>query len=384
MGKFGCLGVALAALVFANAARAAEGHLWAKVGATAATEVTVFAACTREANRVPVPQTNSGFYGGAAGYLMEALANQLHQHGTSEPATWVGEVFLHRCMARQGYVWLPLKSEEVAARSSFRTASEKNAWLDQFYASDLAARIAEAAKPVVPALPDGAPEPLTFAGVRFDPMHLTVAKGVVPDDGVVLSGQVSVAHTARLKRAVVFSGTYARKADAGAVFYEVVGPAQYDRRGVYWCGPFQGHSMLGWGREIDCVSTSDDGYDIWSTAGGPAYGGSPQLIGIGTNATGIDFTFDLVDQPQIGPFKFVVKAQWLNFYNVLVEADVYDGRHRVAILTVPTAYATDGTAVIPFWSHRLVLRRVVGAGVTAKFAADGDGEGLLDAKPATW
>jgi hypothetical protein len=369
----------------ATGVAADEDHLWVKAGATEAIVALDLKACTREARQVPAQSSAAtpvivgggiaaGAAGGAAGYLMEAL---VVRYG---PLGWAGEVFLHRCMERQRYVWLPLEADEVAARSSLRTAPEKSVWLDQFYAGDLSARMAEAAKPVVPPLPEGAPEPLSFAGLRFDPAGLTVAKGVVPDDGAVLSGQVVVAHTARLRRDVALSGGLVQRADAGAIFYEVTGPAVYDRRQSYWCGPFHGHSIFGSTRLTTCVSTSDAGYDLWPASGDQAFAGAPLPDGYPAHESGLDFSMDPTKLPSIGPFKFVMKAQWLNAYNVQVEADVFEGGHRVTIFKTPIPFAPDGTAVIPFWTHRLVLRRVPGSGVTATFTADGDGKGWLDVK----
>lgn len=371
----------LAAMMAAGGARAAEDHLWTRAGATWAGAAVDHKTCAKEADFVPVPrQSYAVAVGGAAGYLMESVALNLAAHAGAEPNTWAGQVFLHRCMRRLGYVWLPLTPDEAAG---LRLAGHegKAAWVDRLYATDLTARVAAAAKPLVPPLPEGAPEPLTYDGLRFDPATLVVAKGVAPDGSVVLSGTVTVAHTARTRHAVVFPGPHGLSVDAGAIYYQVVGPAAFDRQQTYWCGPFHIKTLIRTVNGISCVSISDEGYEVWDADGGPPIAGPPGLIGSAVKDAGLDFSLEPSDQDLIGPLQFSLKASWQNLYNVFVEADVTASGHRAAVFKAIVPYAADGTAVLPFWSHRLVLHRTLGQGVTVEFKPDGDGKGWLDVKP---
>ena len=129
-----------------------------------------------------------------------------------------------------------------------------------------------------------------------------------------------------------------------------------------------------------CLSNADQGYDLWWANGAGPYAGGPGIDGVNLAISAI--TLDPTDTPALATYKLEVKTQWLNFYAVLVEIDVLEGRHRAKLLELPVAYARDGTAVLPFWTHRLVLRRNLTGpgGVEASFTADGDGKGWLDAK----
>jgi hypothetical protein len=385
MGKIAGLGVALAAVALAGQAMAAEDHLWAKPGATEAAVSKDLEACEKEAHRVapPLPGPTTivvrGGVGnlaaaGAVGFLMEAY---LTRH---EVPAVVGEGVARRCMRRAGYVWLALEPDEVDALK--HAHQEKVAWIDKFYAGDLAARLEAAGKPAVPPLPEDPSQALTFDGLRFDPTHLTTGKGVIGDGGVVLSGTVEVQRTATLKQAVTLTGLVAGSVDAGAMFYEVTGPAAYSRDQTYWCGPFHISSLVGQRTWMHCLTTSDTGYQLWAVRNGPPFAGPPLPAIEELKTPGLDFSLVPTDKPLIGPYKFKITASYINFYDVRIEADVIANGHTVRVWDVPLAYAQDGTAVVPFWTHRLVLHRILGQGVTAELRPDGDGKGWLDAKLA--
>jgi hypothetical protein len=370
------LSVALA--LVSSGALAAEDHLWAKAGATEVAVAADLETCVKQARRVPVRSGMTapivvgggilaGAAGGAAAYLLESA---ILRHG---PLDWAGQSLLHSCMRRKGYLWTPLTPDEADA---LRQASHdgRTAVVEKFYSEDLSTRLAEVARAASPPLPEAQPAPLTFAGLSLDPAAMVVTKGVVPDDDVALRGPVSVARTATLRNAIdVGHGAHA---DAGTVFYEVVGTAPWDLGETYWCGPFAGHVN-------GCLSNADQGYDLWWATGAGPYAGGPGIDGLTLATSAI--TLDPTDTPALGPYRLEVKARWFTVYAVVVEIDLMVGRHQVKLLQNQVAYAPDGTAVLPFWTHRLVLRRnsESGGGVEASFTPDGDGKGWLDAKPPT-
>jgi len=367
------LGVALALL--SSGAVAAEDHLWAKAGATEAAVAADLETCVKEARSVPVRSKMTtpivvgggvlaGAAGGAAAYLLESA---ILRHG---PLDWAGQAVLHRCMRRRGYLWTPLTPDEAGALQQ-ASHDGRTAVVEKFYSEDLSTRLAEVAAAAPQALPEARPAPLTFAGLSLDPAAMVVSKGVVPNGGPVLSGPVAVARTATLRNAIDLPHT--PHADAGAVFYEVLGAFPWDRGETYWCGPFVGHVN-------GCLSNAEVGYNLWRASSAGPYAGGPGIDGLHLATSAI--TLDPTATPALGPYRLEVKADWLNFYAVMVEIDVVVGHQRVELLEIPVAYARDGTAVLPFWTHRLVLRRnIVGpGGVEASFTSDGDGKGWLDAK----
>ncbi|MGA2951215.1 MAG: hypothetical protein ABSD80_03165 [Caulobacteraceae bacterium] len=370
------LGVALALL--SSGALAAEDHLWAKAGATEAAVAADLETCVKEARSVPVRSKMTtpivvgggvlaGAAGGAAAYLLESA---ILRHG---PLDWAGQAVLHRCMRRRDYLWTPLTPDEAGALQQ-ASHDGRTAVVEKFYSEDLSTRLAEVAAAAPQALPEARPAPLTFAGLSLDPAAMVVTKGVAADDDVVLRGPVGVTRTATLRNPIDVSHT--AHADAGTVFYEVVGAAPWDHGETYWCGPFAG-------RVNGCLSNADHGYDLWWASGAGPYAGGPGIEGLSLATSAI--ALDPTDTPALGPYRLEVKARWFTVYAVMVEIDVLVARRRIKLLQNLVAYASDGTAVLPFWTHRLVLRRnrESGGGVQANFTPDGDGKGWLDAKPPT-
>jgi hypothetical protein len=384
MWRAAALGAALAALA-ADAVAADQEFLWAKAGATDAAVSADLKTCEAEARRLapPIQQRPgvvvAGGVGAAAAAGLTAMLLEAYITRHEVPAV-IGEGVAHRCMRRGGYVWLPLEPEEADALK--HAHKERAAWVDKFYAGDLAERIGSAGALSVPPLPRGQAEALTFDGLRLDPTHLVVAKGVVGDGGAVAVGTVTLARTARLKQAGAITEPLAGTVDAGAVFYEVYGPAVYNRDETYWCGPFHFSSLVGPRTRVACLTNSDTGYELWSAPYGPPFGGAPQLPEGEVDPQAGDFILAPSDEPLIGPFKFSITASYLNFYDVSVEAAAVVGGRKVVFWRLPLAYAKDGTVVIPLWTHTLVLHRVLGAGVRAELRPGGDGEGLLDVKAA--
>ncbi len=365
-------------------------HLWAKAGATSGALERDISVCEARVAEVPDPAnhpvpvvvvTGGGIYGILAAAAIGGAMAAINEGRYAGPGQWGEEVVFHRCMTERRWVGIPLTPTEQAALQAAEQRKERLVWINDFLAGDLSARIAAYSLPIVPPLPEGHPEPLTFDGIRFDPAKLVPGRGVVGDDGVVLSGVVHFAHTARLRSRVVFPTPHDWSADAGAEFYQVVGAGAYDPTGDNWCGPFHSKSEAGPPDRVVCISTYDEGYAVWPASGKPPFAGPPAGGGFTTGGPGVDFTMQPSDQDLIGPVNFAIKASWLNFYNVELEADATIRGKHVILWRSPVPYDKDGVAVLPFWTHTLVLRRVIGTGVSVKFLPNGDGKGWFDAAP---
>jgi len=368
----------LAAALVSSGAVAGEDHLWAKVGATDAAATSALDACRDESrNRrfhLPDRTTAAAMMGeGALPYLLAAGETALDQKSAEK-------AFTRHCMRRHGYVWLPLKSDESAALAKLTVASDRAAWIDRFYAATPVARLDAAWAPIVPALPEGAEEPLTFDGLKLEPSALTVAAGTVAKGGVVLSGPVGHVQTARLVGAVDAPVIPELNAAAGTIFYQVVTPTDFDPEQTYWCGPMTYYTPSGPRTLTYCVDVGEKGYEFnmagvedWYAP--PPFPGMPQM-----RTKAVKLALAPSEKDLLGRMDLALTATRIDKNFVDLRVSVAAGKRHQQIWILHLPFEADGTAVLPFWTHRLVLTRA-GDGVTAAFTADGDGRGWLDVNP---
>jgi len=316
------------------------------------------------------------YAGGLAGAVIAA-------GGTAIRLQEAKDTFVRHCMHRHGYVWLPLTGDEGHAFGAARTPDDRRQWVDRFYAGDISKRLDAAWTPLVPPLPEGHAEPLTFDGLRLDPAALAPASGLVAEGGAVLSGRVGHAATARLESAVDVPVIPELTAPAGTIFYEVVTPTDFDPEETFWCGPLSDFNANGQRTITYCIDVNDRGYEIHVGSLETWYA-PPPILGLGGGPVR-DKTAKLVLKPSdvdlLGPFKLSLVLTGVDKTSVTLGVDVaQEKRHqRIWVFTLPLA--ANGPAVLPFWTHRLVLTRS-GDGVTAAFTPDGDSRGWMDVEGA--
>ena len=375
--------IALAGLLVglsAGVARA-DDHMWSKMGATEAAEQADWAACKQDSKTVPIHMNGAVSVpvspAGAIGGLIALAIIEGVKKAQAEAA------FDRHCMKRHGWVWLPLTPEEEAALSHQKSPADKAAWVDAFYAGDIGARLDTAARPAAPVLPIAVDEPMTLGAVRFDPAALTAAGGPVAVGQPVLTGKIGHRRTATLNAAVDVAGVMKLHADAGTVFEAVVIPTDFEPYVTYWCGPMRAKPALASARVTDdCVTLEDSGYVILPAEGeswlsDPPDPASPQKW----KTAAADFSMTESDQDLIGPMDLTLTVTKVTPKAITVEAKAARDGKTVTVWGGALALAADGTAVLPFWSHRLVLTRA-GKTVTAAYTPDGDGAGWLEAKLA--
>jgi hypothetical protein len=367
---------ALAGIAGLAAGRAsAEDHLWAKIGATDVGATADLAGCEAQSKttqyHVPVMQN---YTGGLVGALIAA-------GGTAIREDEAKHTFLLHCMRRHGYVWLPLTRDESRALGAAASPDVRRQWIDRLYAGDLAKRLDSAWAPVVPPLPDGQEEPLTFDGLRLDPATLTPASGVVTKGGAVLSGRVTHAATARLATAVDIPVIPDLTAPAGTVFYQVVTPTDFDPEEMFWCGPLTDANPNGMRTITYCIDVDDRGYAI-HVASLESWYAPPPVLGLGGGAMR-NKTAKLLLKPSeadlLGPFQLSLVLTGEDKSSVSIGVDVAQQKRHQRIWEFTLPLAANGTAVLPFWTHKLTLTRT-DKGVNVAFTADGDGKGWMEAE----
>lgn len=353
----------------------AEDHLWAKIGATDRGESADLEACDIQSRattfHVPVMQN---YVGGLAGALIAVGGTAIREQEAKA-------TFLLHCMHRHGYVWLPLTRDEARALSAAGSGDGRRQWIDRFYAGDLAKRLDAAWEPLVTPLPQGEEQPFTFDGLRLDLATLTPAAGVVAKGGAVLSGKVGHAATARLAAALDIPVIPDLTAPAGTVFYQVVTPTDFDPDETFWCGPLSDFNPNGRRTLTYCIDVPDRGYEI-HVASLESWYAPPPILGLGGGAIR-NKTAKLVLKPSdtdlLGPVDLALTLEDVDAATVTLGVDIAQGKRHQKIWEFTLPLAANGTAVLPFWTHKLTLARS-DKGVTVTLTADGDGRGWMEAE----
>ncbi len=243
-------------------------------------------------------------------------------------------------MHYRGYRAIPLSPTEEADLAKQATPEAMSAWVDRFYGrDDFTQRLSLV---TVPALPELVEEPLSYGAVRFDPSRLVPATGVVKRDGVVLSGPVTYRAVAQLIAPVDLSET--RTWPAGTVLHAVLLPAGSVGYTSFWCA------------KRFCVRDNNGGYFMVGARGAPW-----MATGVGRFASkSVNYNIQLrlapLDASTQGTLGFELTARAITPTHVDLEAVLTRGGERQTIWTGAIAtMLSDGPAILPFWTHQLVI-----------------------------
>lgn len=299
--------------------------------------------------------------------------------------------FRDRCMRKEGWAKLTLTAEEEAAYGK-TSGDARRTWTDDFLKTDIAARVEAGLKPKSDKLPTAAMVEPAAGAVRFDPAVLVAAEGPVSRGQALLTGKVSHRRTATLHDDVVIPFALGSlKALKGAVFQQVeLRPADMagaDERSSMWCGRV--HTAIA-GTVPQCFWSDFDGYHEGTfTAAFITYPGyedwlvsEPTFQSAAVRAIPGPIALDISDTDLIGPLDFALKLDRIDKTSLRLSAvaskDGKDARFWNGIVPLDTS----GRAVLPMWSHHLVMA-VQGDKVAVAFTPDGDGTGLLDLDAAS-
>lgn len=125
---------------------------------------------------------------------------------------------------------------------------------------------------------------------------------------------------------------------------------------------------------------SDRGYEASSFAGAPWLAGGVDRPGqqiVEEHEAGTEVAIEPSKNDLLGPVGFSIVLRGLGKSSATLDAWANRESERTLLWSGSIPFSADGTAVLPFWTHRLVLTHAVGengAGVRARFSADGDGK----------
>ena len=338
--------------------------IWAKAGIDSAAMEVDFAACNKSAKDVVLPGDGPPDVA-SAGPVGNAFGSWLYS-AIEQPK--VRAHALKICMLSHGYHGIRLTSAEEMDLKAQANPAAAVIWTDQFYRRpDFDERLAtDSPAP----LPEAKDESFTFGAVRFDPASLLPASGAIGIHGNVLSGTVSHRQTARNLvdvRSDLNAGGYFA---AGTIMHEAVFPNKDGSNQTFWCGVY--NSLME--KTPACARNDSQGYVLvqpegsrWVTTGIDVHGApgtaDPEAFHIVLSATDL-----------LGPIGFSMSVRKLSYTSVALEAVVNQGNDFETLWQKTLTFDANGNAILPFWTHRLVLART-NKGVTVTFSADGDGKG---------
>ncbi|WP_024353112.1 hypothetical protein [Brevundimonas naejangsanensis] len=224
-----------------------------------------------------------------------------------------------------------------------------------------------------------APTPFVIGGVRLKPEAMTAGQGVISRGGVVLSGPAEYALTGRLSRPLNLRAPLINDfAPEGMILHEVefarTTPLGARTMTRIWCGPIGAPTIWSSKRVTMCLrrgqSTPLEAF--WPSTGRPWLGTTMSSGAVGA-LPAYDFEIERSPSSLLEPLDVRAEIQRLTDAAVTLRIFARKGDEDALILVLSPEFK-DGEAAIPLWSHRLLLTRS-DAGVTARFSADGDGEG---------
>jgi hypothetical protein len=286
------------------------------------------------------------------------------------------------CMRNRGYVPLILDDAERAAFQATPVARRAE-WERRFLSGDLAVRIAEAARPLVPQLPDYHEEPGDIGGLRFDVAGFQVSPTAVAEGGTLLTGTLQRARTAVLAADFASTdGPVTIAGTAGAVFHQVDYRPQREpmlrEPGATWCGPVEQRAGGVAAPSVYCLVSGRGGYLVYRPSGF-AWLAGPQTSGFALPM--LTAPVQLTERPadDLGAIAFSIVTERVRPTGITLVGLASRGNQKVRIWERRLKPGPDGRYVVPLWQRQLVLS-VDAALAVRPTLAPGDGNSLRDAE----
>lgn len=282
------------------------------------------------------------------------------------------------CMRNLGYVELPLTPDEAATYKKL-SLRDRAGWEATFLSSDLEARVKAVVTPKVPRLPGYRDEPMEQGGLKIEAETLVLAASQIDETGNVVTGTAIRSRTATLITPLeTKDGPVRIAADAGTVFHQVDYRPQSEpllrTDGATWCGPVRQMSGGNVAKDFYCFTGFDDGYRIYRPTG-QAWMAGPYADGFMLPSYTSEIKLEEREQDDLGPLDFSIAVNEINHRSVDLAAYVKHAGKRVLVFKRRVEFATNGQAILPLWTMRLILTRTAHGGVTAELKQDGDGKG---------
>ncbi len=222
------------------------------------------------------------------------------------------------------------------------------------------------------------PTDFVIGGVRFDPTALVVDTAPQGPRGVVARGVMNHALTGRVTQDVEMGSMLNARIPAGTAAHQVEifrELALGGRTTRFWCAPVSALTVFGrQNDQLTCFRRAGDGYEgVWPNQGRSWLATTDQsATPVLRRAEALHIEESQTDL--IGPMEVRIEVQ--RIVRDLITVRIFARRdEQDALVMTVTRLIENGQAVIPMWSHRLILTVADGM-AKATLTADGDGQGL--------
>lgn len=225
------------------------------------------------------------------------------------------------------------------------------------------------------------PTPGVIGGVRLRPEALVVSSVPVAQGGALASGDMLHVRTGRVSREVALEGSMNPLIRAGAIAHQVevlrTSPIGARSLSTFWCLPVSALTVFG--RQDDqqtCFRRRRGRYEgIWPAAGRNWLTTTDRTLTPLSRYTA-DLPVEESETDLIGAMHVRFELHRITPSSVVVRVVARHDEEDAVILTVSRPLE-NGVAVLPLWTHRLVLN-ISADQATATLSADGDGSGLAE------
>lgn len=219
--------------------------------------------------------------------------------------------------------------------------------------------------------------PFVVGGVQFDPTVLVVDGAPKGPRGVLARGTMEHARTGRVVQDVELGTMLKARIPAGSLAHKVEifrSLALGGRTSRFWCASVSALTVFGREDQLTCFHPSEDGYEgVWPDQGRGWLATTERSATIATRRASA-LNIEESETDLIGPMDVRIEVQRITPDQITLRVFARRNDQDALMLTV-TRPIENGQAVVPMWSHRLVLD-IADNKAQARLLADGDGEGL--------
>ncbi|HEX4184183.1 MAG TPA: hypothetical protein VHY34_13090 [Caulobacteraceae bacterium] len=336
-----------------------NGFVWGKTAASAAALESDSARCAEEAKSVKAGTRELPLdVHGLANIWEQAIVQHIDDVA-------LRRAYLSRCLHKLGWRPVPLTAEENSSLKAASTSDARSHWEDGFFArADFANRLQATATMPLPEISGGS---AVYGPMRIDLDKLVPTPGVVKSGDTLLKAPAEHLRTARVTAGATLSVLNGARFEAGTTLY-AARLMHWGQERSFWCGPIKaGHFTL-----RGCVRNDEDWGFVAAVGQGPTWAVSS------TDQDAFDPDLALNIEPSdhdlVGHFDVYLVVRNITATDVRLEAVLNYGKEWEDIWAYSLPFDSNGRAVLPFWSRRLVLTRA-GDGVSTNLEDGGDGTG---------
>lgn len=368
--------------VGAQAARSSPVLILGKAGGGFDERATDQARCRAIAEQAPVEDLpQAGAHASASGYAADLptavgglIAFAIIAAIDTSRARGLATAF---CLTNLGYVGIPLTPEESRTYAGL-AGRDREGWERTFLAQDLKPRIDPLVTPSVPPLPPYRQQTGAQGGLKVELASLAVSEGPFKSGDRLATGKLTHWRKAVLSAPFeTIAGPIQLSGSPGTMFHQVDYRPQraplLRNQGATWCGPVVEKSQGQRSTQLYCFTTHADGYEPFRPTGYDWLAG-PYRDGIVLPRFTSPMVLEERGEEDADTIDLEVMAVQINASRVTLAAYAKRNNRSIRIWGRTLTFDQAGEAILPLWSHRLLIRKIDTSSVSATIDELGDGQ----------